>query len=324
MPSESTSLSLILVSIASLILIIPNTDSAFACKCGLPFNAQDELKRSAAVFSGKVTEIHEDALGNRYEVAFHVERSWKGVSGEAVTIFTALESAACGYTFDADEKYLVYAYETEGSLYTTICNGTALLADAQGDLNVLGPTWQIYRTHYEEYTIKIPYRITNGVVKGMEVDLDFTSMIILIDKIRSDGVLTIVVPRNAVDAKFDGGGGDDDEFIVLVDGEEQSYEELDKSLCFRTISIEMPYDAEEIEIIGTETLGYNPVPRIERVDPFYASIYRHGNVINIEGCTNLALDDKEVTLEVLSSEGKVYQASSVPLNFDGTFSGSLI
>jgi len=324
MREESVPLSLIFVIIAGLILIIPNTDSAFACQCVLPFNAQDELNRSTAVFAGKVTEIHEDELGNRYEIAFHVERSWKGVSGEAVTIFTALESAACGYTFEADEKYLVYAYENEGSLYTTICNRTALLADAQGDLNVLGPTWQIYRTDYEEYTIKIPYKIAGGVMRGVEVDPDFTSMIISLAEIRRDGVLTIIVPRNVVDARFDGGGGDDDEFIVLADGEEQSYEELDKSRCFRTISIEMPRDSEEIEIIGTETLGYNPIPHIKRVDPFYASIYKNGNVINIEGCTNLALDNKEVVLEIVSPEGNVYQGSSIPLNFDGTFSGSLI
>ncbi|MGH9877062.1 MAG: hypothetical protein ACRD5H_05440 [Nitrososphaerales archaeon] len=313
----------VIVALASLVLVIPNTNSAFACMCALSLNPHDELKKSTAVFYGKVIDVHEDASGNRYEVRFDVERSWKGVSGETVAIFTALDSDACGYAFEADEKYLVYAYETEGSLYTTICSRTAPLADAQGDLNVLGPTWQTYKLNHEGYTIKVAYRIASGDVRSMEADPDFPDMIISVSEVRSDGVFTIVVPRSLVDSRFGAGMGDDDEFIVLIDGEEESYDEVGKSRCFRTISVQLPYDADEIEIVGSET-GYNPIPRIHRMDPFYVAMYKHDNLINVEGCTNYSLGDEDVVFEILDQEGKVRQKVSVTPDIDGTFADSFV
>ena len=103
---------------------------------------------------------------------------------------------------------------------------------------------------FEDNKIPVQYTMTNGSVRGIEVDPDFTSIIISISA-TDDGELTITLPRKLIDARFDGCGGDDDEFIVLIDGEEETYDESDTTTTDRELVIEIPGGAEEVEIIGT-------------------------------------------------------------------------
>ena len=103
---------------------------------------------------------------------------------------------------------------------------------------------------FEGNKIPVQYTMTNGSVRGIEVDPDFTSIIIAVSA-TDDGELTLTIPRKLLDARFDGCGGDDDEFIVLVDGEEETYDETDTTSSDRTLMIEIPGGAEEVEIIGT-------------------------------------------------------------------------
>ncbi|MGH9923078.1 MAG: hypothetical protein ACRD38_10030, partial [Nitrososphaerales archaeon] len=111
----------IFLTISGLLFAIGNNDSASACECALPVTPVEELERSAAVFSGRVIDISEDQSKNtyeaRFEVQFDVERSWKGVFDKTAVVFTALDSNFCGYEFEWGEKYLVYAYASNGSLH---------------------------------------------------------------------------------------------------------------------------------------------------------------------------------------------------------------
>ena len=110
---------------------------ANACSCIPPGTPLEEMEKSDAVFSGKVVTIGQDANG--YVVTFEVERAWKGVSAPTVRVRTAMDSAACGFPFVRGEKYLVYAYDSEGSLSAGLCSRTATLADAAEDVKALGP-----------------------------------------------------------------------------------------------------------------------------------------------------------------------------------------
>jgi hypothetical protein len=68
-----------------------------------------------------------------------VAKSWKGDVEDPMIIWTATNSAACGYNFEEDVSYLVYAYGVEGyGLSTNICSRTQLLDDADSDLAALG------------------------------------------------------------------------------------------------------------------------------------------------------------------------------------------
>ncbi len=83
-------------------------------------------------------EIKDSPLTEPIEVIFQVEQAWKGVSKAKVSIFTAKDSAACGYAFNMDESYLVYASVYEGKLTTGLCSLTKPLSFADEDLSVLG------------------------------------------------------------------------------------------------------------------------------------------------------------------------------------------
>jgi predicted secreted protein with PEFG-CTERM motif len=57
-----------------------------------------------------------------------------------------------------------------------------------------------------------------------------------------------VIPRDILDSTSDEG---DSDFIVLVDGEEADFEEIDSDDATRTLEIMIPDGSTEIEIIGT-------------------------------------------------------------------------
>jgi len=110
--------------------------SAFACSCIAPGTPEQELQKSDAVFSGTVHTI--DKTTNGYHILFDVSEIWKGISAASVEVATAQDSAACGFAFEKDKAYLVYAYESEDGLSTNICTRTALLSEATNDVIALG------------------------------------------------------------------------------------------------------------------------------------------------------------------------------------------
>lgn len=69
-----------------------------------------------------------------------VERTWKEVESEQVTVFTPAGDHACGYNFEVGQSYLVYASSTnDGELWTNHCTRTQrIAADIDNDLKFLG------------------------------------------------------------------------------------------------------------------------------------------------------------------------------------------
>jgi len=93
----------------------------------------------------------------------------------------------------------------------------------------------------------VGYQITGGTLDAIQEDFDAHSLIISITA-TDDGNLTIILPRNVIDAIFNGG---DDDFFVLVDAEEVDFDETETTDTHRTLSIDFNAGSEEIEIIGT-------------------------------------------------------------------------
>ena len=93
----------------------------------------------------------------------------------------------------------------------------------------------------------ISYKITGGKLISIMPDVDAKSLIVTIEA-TSDGSLTITIPRSVADALDN--DGKDDVYFVLVDGEEVDFDET-KTSTSRTLTIQFPAGAEEIEIIGT-------------------------------------------------------------------------
>lgn len=119
--------------------------AASACSCEQPPGVAEELSRSDAVFSGKVISIEEKppllSVPSK-TVIFQVGRIWKGIEQSQVKITTGQGGGDCGFDFNMGQEYLVYAVKSNSyglnSLSTIICDRTATLSQAQGDLPLLG------------------------------------------------------------------------------------------------------------------------------------------------------------------------------------------
>jgi predicted secreted protein with PEFG-CTERM motif len=107
------------------------------------------------------------------------------------------------------------------------------------------------RVEFEGNVFDIRATLSNGSIQGIEVDPDFTSIIVSVSTTDQDGELVITLPRQLIDAKID---GSDDVFVVLVDGDEADAEETETTATERTLRIPVPAGAEEIEIIGTQVI----------------------------------------------------------------------
>ncbi|HEY0606178.1 MAG TPA: hypothetical protein VGD58_24870 [Herpetosiphonaceae bacterium] len=130
---------IIVIAIAG--LWFTSTRCVFACSCIMPGTPQEEITRSDAVFSGKVTQLTPTKALDGTEaikVSFEVGQVWKGQIPQELLVETSSSSASCGYSFESGKEYLVYAYSNEGQLSVGLCSRTALLADAQEDVTALG------------------------------------------------------------------------------------------------------------------------------------------------------------------------------------------
>lgn len=173
----------LLMCVVIVISFFSNPTSVYACSCEAGVTLSTDYERHDAVFTGKVFRIvdnyypvfstldnvfqklgfipyffYEGGRNFGYSIFFKVLDSWKGVEQDAVEVDTGYGSGDCGYNFQTGNEYLIYAsnaYGIEGNYWVTgICGRTALLSDANEDLEYLGsfpklklkPTLPIYFT----------------------------------------------------------------------------------------------------------------------------------------------------------------------------------
>ena len=112
-----------------------------ACSCMMP-DIDRQIETSSAIFTGRV--IDADRLNaaplsqpDLVRVVFSLERAYKGDLSGTATVYTAANAAACGVNFLVGERYLVFAYESEGTLRTGLCNMTQPVEGASDVLRQL-------------------------------------------------------------------------------------------------------------------------------------------------------------------------------------------
>ncbi|MDE2718909.1 MAG: hypothetical protein OXI33_18105 [Chloroflexota bacterium] len=147
-----TPVSVVAVSFALLVGVLwffGNTEQVYACSCAQPESPSEELEKFSAVFAGRVVSVQlsYDPDGrtvtreDRGTIGFEVSAVWKGTVYEEMDITTPPTGGTCGFTFEEGEEYIVYAYDSpyvEGGYTTGICSRTALLEQAQVDVDALG------------------------------------------------------------------------------------------------------------------------------------------------------------------------------------------
>ena len=108
----------------------------------------------------------------------------------------------------------------------------------------------------------VSYDIDGGTIELMFVDPDFVELMVFSDTTQ-DGTLEITIPRQLLNAQFD---GTDDIFFVLIDGFETYYLELETTNDSRTLII--PFFAGDtiFEILGTTVFDLGLTSQIQIPD----------------------------------------------------------
>jgi uncharacterized protein YjbI with pentapeptide repeats len=108
------------------------------------------------------------------------------------------------------------------------------------------PEFQTHSVIEKNYKYEIPYHLSAGVLESMTVDCESTLLLL---EIRSDdaGYIAIHLPRVLIDSKSS--ISHEDDFIILLDGEEVTFEETSDSIS-RTLTIPFESDISHVEIIG--------------------------------------------------------------------------
>jgi len=115
---------------------------ARACKCS-PRSPAEAAQAASDIFEGRVqtlsaTTAEDPNVPAPMLVELAVVRRFKGADAERLQVRTRADGAACGYAFERDKSYLVYAHQDGGALWVDSCSRTAPIANADEDLAALG------------------------------------------------------------------------------------------------------------------------------------------------------------------------------------------
>ena len=133
-----------LVRLAAVLLAVGAALTVYAAPAGAcdfpePPPPDEALAEADAVFAGRIVTMRPADRDMHVAVTFAVDRIWDGPHDDRITVVTHEHEATCGYPFDPDGGgYLVYAYERDGELQTSLPTRTTPLHRAGEDLAVLG------------------------------------------------------------------------------------------------------------------------------------------------------------------------------------------
>lgn len=94
---------------------------------------------------------------------------------------------------------------------------------------------------------------TIGVeVNGIEIDSNEAVVVLYVNVIEDSGSITITFEREFFDSLY---YDNDDEFVIIADGDNVRYNEINTSSESRTIQFKLNSDIEAVEIFGTQFMG---------------------------------------------------------------------
>ena len=138
-----------LALLAGILWLLGNPAQVHACSCVEPGTPSEELEKFSAVFAGRVVSVQHSydpdaptvSRDDSTTVGFEVSAVWKGTVHEDMYITTPPTGGSCGFTFVEGEEYIVYGHDSnydDGGYTVGICSRTALLWQAQADLEAFG------------------------------------------------------------------------------------------------------------------------------------------------------------------------------------------
>lgn len=127
-------------TILLLIFVGLSASAVYPCVCEI-MKPEKKLRKAKAVFIGEVVEIGSNDKPEWATVAvkFKIERYWKGVKEELITVVGAPTTAgACGLPVKMGEKYLIYAFKMDEDQFQSDFCASRRLELAADDLAFLG------------------------------------------------------------------------------------------------------------------------------------------------------------------------------------------
>lgn len=133
--------------VAGLLSVAPMS-IALGCSC-MALSTPEALALADVAFIGAPTAVDGPEPGpiqaslDPVHYAFAVDQVFKGDAvGAEVVATTAFDGASCGTSFGIGERWLVFAYVSDGELQTGLCSGNVPLTDPETEaatLAELGP-----------------------------------------------------------------------------------------------------------------------------------------------------------------------------------------
>ncbi|PID83753.1 hypothetical protein CSB09_04590 [Candidatus Gracilibacteria bacterium] len=100
---------------------------------------EESLQMAHSVFVGKVIGVY--SVSNQYypdkKVSFHVKKTFKGEDRSRRVVYTASNSAMCGFNFQEGKEYLVFTSKSGNKERVGLCSRTRLAKDAIEDIRKL-------------------------------------------------------------------------------------------------------------------------------------------------------------------------------------------
>ncbi len=134
----------LLLFVGALVFCVMPTDSAKACSCSAPATTAEALRRSTAVFRGRVVKISVPTLDwigltrtGAHRVKFEILKQWKGPTAATTVVVSRLTGEGCGFPFEEQKEYLVYVVAERKHIQSGICTGTKSIADAGAEMEKL-------------------------------------------------------------------------------------------------------------------------------------------------------------------------------------------
>ena len=133
----------------SVLWLLGSPGQAHACKCAVPGPPSEEMEMFSAVFAGRVVLIQHSfdpnaatvTADDRTTVGLEVSTVWKGTVHQDMYVTTPPTGGSCGFAFEEGQQYIVYAHDSaapDGGYTVSICSRTALLSQAQADIDAFG------------------------------------------------------------------------------------------------------------------------------------------------------------------------------------------
>lgn len=152
----------------------------------------------------------------------------------------------------------IVAFSALMIMATSILLGFILLFSIPSTYAQPSQDLEAYEVTYEENTFEVRAAMSNNAgIDDIEVFPEFGSILLTLGEGSqiAENELTIVLPRGLIDSNEDGA---DSDFLIIVDGLDVEYEEIQTAGTARTLRFNLPSDAIEVEIFGSQVIPEFP------------------------------------------------------------------